>query len=445
MNLTTHDRTAPAYPFWERFCIVFALIVQQGAFVSLPVILARTTTVGMQAVESPLNSLGVGACLAIMGVLCLLHFRGVLSIALRNPIPLLFMCLVLISALWSIHPDVSARRGVGYVLTIMVALYLSARFDFATMLRLLSVSFVISAISSAVFVVAFPSYGIMQVAELAGDWRGVFAHKNQLGAVMAVAVFVELCYLVACSGRQLWRFGLVLLFLALVVLSNSRSSLLMSLGYTAGIGLYVIWRMNKLVGIACITVSLFFSVCVLAFFLVDTDFAFNLLGKDPTLTGRTTLWAFVFDLIGQRPILGWGYRSMWDPSDPMSVRIDQAVGYIVPHSHNAFLEIALQLGWVGVTLMVLMICALLRRGIRSQANGSNLVGWSATVFALVAIFSANVEAMLGQNQDIQWVVFNALLFCCGIPRRVRHASGLFMEDRTRRDTAPSVRAARFSG
>ena len=46
-------------------------------------------------------------------------------------------------------------------------------------------------------------------------------------------------------------------------------------------------------------------------FLFLPDVFLEFLGKDPTLTGRSELWAYVWKDIDLRPLLGWGYAAFW--------------------------------------------------------------------------------------------------------------------------------------
>ena len=64
------------------------------------------------------------------------------------------------------------------------ASYLVTRFSLDQIIRLLAVMFVISAVVNTAFIVAFPQFGI----DSAGRFTGVFAQKNALGYVAALAI-----------------------------------------------------------------------------------------------------------------------------------------------------------------------------------------------------------------------------------------------------------------
>jgi O-antigen ligase len=104
---------------------------------------------------------------------------------------------------------------------------------------------------------------------------------------------------------------------------------------------------------------------------------------------------------------------MWLSSDTISRYIDTTVGFSVPSSHNAFLEIALQLGWIGVGIMALLLLEGLRRAVRCLTRGNSTLGFFSIMFVCGIIMAGLTTETLGQNQVIEWLVFNVLLFSCG--------------------------------
>lgn len=78
---------------------------------------------------------------------------------------------------------------------------------------------------------------------------------------------------------------------------------------------------------------------------------FGLVERGPDLTNRTRIWDSVIVAAQQRPE-GWGYVGYWPVwSDPYATILDRARVYAT-HSHNAFLDAWLQLGLIGVALLL---------------------------------------------------------------------------------------------
>lgn len=407
------SRTALLVPsMFEWVVVVFSLIVQQGAFISLPLVVRGDS---LRATVNPFNTIAVAVSMALMALVFFRQIRNIVSLAMRNLTSILFLLLVLLSATWSIHPDVTARRGLGYVLTIALACYLVVRFDLEDRMRALSLSFTISAIGSLLFVAALPQFGIMHVGELSGTWRGVFPHKNVLGPIMAVAIFVELYLIVTDAGGRRLRYALVALYAALVILSHSATAILLALLYGSGAGVYVLWRRHRLAAMVLLTNGSLVLLGGVLFLWTEPSLALSAIGKDATLTGRTTLWDVVFTLIKEKPLLGWGYHAMWVLNDPTTLYADKLTGnWGVTSSHNAFLEITLQLGLAGMSVMALILGVGLWRGIRCCREGIVPLGWFSLIFIAGALLAAGTVETLGQNQVIEWVVFNVLTFGCGL-------------------------------
>ena len=82
--------------------------------------------------------------------------------------------------------------------------------------------------------------------------------------------------------------------------------------------------------------------------LFARDFVFGLLGKSGDMTGRLETWHKVIELAEQRPWFGWGWVSYWAPWAEPFASLDEKAGIAVMSAHNAWLDVWLQLGIVGV-------------------------------------------------------------------------------------------------
>lgn len=412
IRISQRSATAPGQ--LEGMIFVFVLLVQQNAFVSIPMMIKYETLAEMRGVENIFNTIGVALSLLLIGWISLKQLRLLTYISRRNVWPVSFACFVLLSAIWSIHPEITIRRGIGYVLTIVVAALLPIRFGITGSMKVLSASFAVSALGSVAFVALFPQYGIMHMQDLEGCWQGVFCTKELLGSVMAVAIYVELYVLVGGGRAKWWRCCLLAAYGVLLALSRSMTALIITLIYVAGVGAYLLWKRNGWRSVGALTTIACALLVGSVIALPDSQAAFGMIGKDATLTGRVDFWPSILKLVDERPVLGWGYRAMWQPDDPTTASVDSVAGFAVPQSHNAFLEIALGLGWVGVLVMGIMICLAIWRGVQCCANGSSLLGWFSLMFFLGTVVSGITTENLGENQVIEWLVFSTLFFSCGM-------------------------------
>lgn len=91
------------------------------------------------------------------------------------------------------------------------------------------------------------------------------------------------------------------------------------------------------------------------------DTVFRLLGRSADLTGRESIWGAVAARASERPVFGWGFATPWVPTDPFFDGWIVDHGETVMQAHNMWLDVFLQLGAVGVTLMALTYLAFIWR------------------------------------------------------------------------------------
>ncbi len=393
---------------------IFLVIIQQNAFVDN----AYEFLTGGERKGSAENIFNTASIAISIIFLCIGSARvlpRIRSLALRNAYSILYIVIVLSSVIWSLHPDLSVKRGCAYVLTIGIAGYIAVRFTTEQTLLVLARSFAICGVCSVIYVLLFPEGGIMSGGdELEGAWRGIYPHKNVLGLAMAIAVYVQLHLIATVEQRRIKDYIWVCFFLMLVVLSKSTTAIIASICYIfVAIG-YSLWTKNKLYGYNMLLVSTLGLVLVFSAFLFEPDFFFGVFGKDATLTGRTDVWDAVIELISQKPVLGWGYRAMWIPTNSVTMWVDRRTGeWGAPSAHNAFLEIALELGLVGLASVMLIVCQGFWRAIRCCVLGLLPFGLFSLMFFVGTIVTGQTIETLGTNQEIDWLVFNILSFIGG--------------------------------
>jgi hypothetical protein len=82
---------------------------------------------------------------------------------------------------------------------------------------------------------------------------------------------------------------------------------------------------------------------------------FELLGKSADISGRTKIWKEVLNLIDQRPLQGWGWISYWIPFVYPYHGLIKIHGVVYLQAHNAFLDVWMQLGIVGLGLFMALL------------------------------------------------------------------------------------------
>lgn len=91
------------------------------------------------------------------------------------------------------------------------------------------------------------------------------------------------------------------------------------------------------------------------------EFLFGLLGKSSDMTGRLETWQKVAELAQERPWFGWGWISYWAPWVEPYQSLDKQGGIQVMSAHNAWLDVWMQLGIVGVLVFAPLVVLTLWR------------------------------------------------------------------------------------
>jgi O-antigen ligase len=155
-------------------------------------------------------------------------------------------------------------------------------------------------------------------------------------------------------------------------------------------------RRQRSVGSMLVLASLCVAIGILMLTSVDTILVWS--GRDPTLTGRTLIWQVTWELIQQRPILGYGYGAFWlEGGEPASV-LQEAVRWATPTAHNGYMDLLLELGFVGLILFALsalMAILGLLAGIR-HGDRALLLSCCASL-AFVLLYNVAESAMLEQH------------------------------------------------
>ena len=144
----------------------------------------------------------------------------------------------------------------------------------------------------------------------------------------------------------------------------------------------------------------------------NADLLLAVFGKNSTLTGRTDIWLANLDLIKQKPLLGWGYMAA-----PLAktVAISEDLRWEAGNAHSAYVDVALQLGLVGLGLLLTIVAVAWHRAQACCKRGILPLGWfSLVLIAGALLYSAVATNALGQNQSIYWLLLNVFNFSCGL-------------------------------
>jgi O-antigen ligase len=314
----------------------------------------------------------------------------------------------LLTTLWSVDPDTTLRRGIIYLLFLMSIYGIAETMDGDEFMDLLCLVCFMAATASIILLIVSPA-NALGVEDR--DLRGVFPHKNILGQVMAAGVLASLHGLRVGGARRTRSLVALLLFIATAFLAKSGTALVTVFGLCFASGVITLFRFGGAARMAGICV-LVFAAPVIAFAAISPDTLLELLGKDPTLTGRTELWALVIQFISQRPMLGWGLTAFWTPANPFSADISNTLGWVVPEAHNGLLELLLEIGVAGTGLLLFIIGRNVIFAIRCLKTPAKEIGITSLLcYASVVQIGMTELVLVDQSQVSVGIVFVCGLIC----------------------------------
>jgi O-antigen ligase len=325
----------------------------------------------------------------------------------RTPLLCLLLAVPFISAAWSIAPDVTLRRSVAALFTTLAGVVIAARFGWRRFTEVLAAAFAVVAALCFVFALLMPSYGRM-ATEFPGAWRGVWGHKNTLGYNMAIGFSVFAAAALASPARRwLWAAAGVGAFV-LVILSQSKTSLVSLLAGAACIGLVLIARRGPAAAVAATFLGGTAAIAGAGVMAFAPDLVFGLLGKDSTFTGRTKIWAAVMHQIEKRPITGYGYGAVWDDQTIWGpfAWISKEQGFVIHEAHNSWLGIWLELGYVGLAAWSALFVELWGRTLLAVYTRPVAL-LALPVLAMFSLHALTESQVLIQN-DWLWMLLAAI-------------------------------------
>ena len=315
------------------------------------------------------------------------------------------------SKYWSIDYHTTDRRVIALAISGVFALYLGAAFRGPHLPRLLMYTTLVMAAGSLVMIFAFPAIGVHQL-ENAGLWRGLWYEKNQMGAVMVIGATASAACLASPDPRKLLPLAALILSSALVLATQSKTSLLC---LVVGVGLVGgFWAMRK-GGPAFAVFAVWMAVVLsgLGLWIWDTHSVevLEALGKDPSLTGRTDIWASLMRRVAERPMTGYGYGAFWGRigESPPADWVRQETGWLVPSAHNGWIDLLVQLGWPGAVAVgaVMAISAILIVA-RLNGLGAREGYWSIAYLTVFTALSLS-ESVLLTHANLPWILMLAIM------------------------------------
>ena len=334
---------------------------------------AGERTAGQQLEGNPLDRV-IFATLIGIGVIALL-FRAtqVTSLLRKNWLLVLYFSYCLLSLLWSDFPAVGFKRWIKAIGDlVMVSIVVTDAQPIAALKRLITrTGFIL--LPASVLMIKY--YG--DLGRAYDTWSGeptncgVTTNKNMLGVLTFVltlgAVWVVLRTIRDKNQpdrkRHLVAQGVLLAFgVALLTMAHSATS---GICFSLGALLIVATSLDRFRKKPRTIHALVLTILIVGGFvvLVGNEAVAHAVGRQTDLTGRTEIWQTVIPMV-PNAIVGAGFDSFW-----LGPRLERMwllyPSLYLNEAHNGYIEVYLNLGIVGVFLIVLLLLSGYRNAVRS--------------------------------------------------------------------------------
>lgn len=332
---------------------------------------------------------------------------------LLTPVNLLLVAWIIITCVTSQEITNSLKRVVmlACASTCCLSLFLLPR-DRGDLAKLLSIVALTIVGLSYFGLVFMPHYSIHQATDLgepqlAGDWRGIFSHKNNASSIFSVIAFIGLFVLRA--GRTVEGWIIFVLSILFVFCSGGKSSTAICLSTIAlsflACRVQNVWLWAALVFSPLILLNVLGIGSILFPPLAAISTALPL---DTTFTGRTDIWTFALPKAAEKAIFGHGLGAFWNTAALRFGTEDTTVwAGNAAHAHNGYLDTALALGLPGLALLVAALIVQPARDLRRVAARGDEPAL-ALMFQQIWMFSLYLnclESFFFDRANPSWIAF----------------------------------------
>ena len=353
------------------------------------------------------------------------------SIVENAPI-FLIPAFALASIAWSQYPEATLNASLQFIVTTAIAVWAGALIPRRTFVA--SLLLVLTIINIAGLI-------LDGGASFSGDSPliGVFDSKNQLAFHALVQLLAALIVIRDRHQAIMMRLvSVVAILLAPVCLIQAQSTGALVFGIPAifiCLFMPLISRLSittRAIGVAALLLTATVVIIAIMGFVDDFGAVLDALGKDSTLTGRAYLWKRAHEFIEQAPLLGVGYQAFWRIGNPPAEDLwaasfeESGAGF---NFHNLYLHFGVDLGYIGMGLVILTMAWLALRLCRAIIINPNLpVTFATAIFAYMFTTSFIEVSFLAQFELAQ-ILFGVIWVYSGISKPA-YSSALHPAKRT---------------
>ncbi len=372
--------------------------------------MAVVTTDGEAMRDRLQTALGLTFCLGAMAA----YVRILAGFAQRMPLMLFLPIYAMGSALWSQGPGTSLRSGLSLLVTTLFAFYLTERFNQRQQMELLTVVGACVAAGSVITAAAWPQFGLDH-QQHEGALQGLFIQKNACAEATLFLLTPALALPAVGRYGQMLRALYIVLCLGIILMTQSRTGWAITLVYFGFAGSLRMLRAFGRRDLLPLSAILFGGAGVIAVAMVSYPLlVLSVMGRSESFSGRLQIWGAIVASVMRRPLGGYGFDAFWSMLTGEATRVFSATGWVVTSAHNGFLNVALELGLVGLALVVLTFVQACRHAMTAFRPGhSGYVDWCIGIVFLTIVYNLD-ERTLMAPQCLPWILY--IVACVGLKK-----------------------------
>ena len=338
------------------------------------------------------------AGLCVIGAAVLFVRRRELSFVRIAPSTLvIFLVWAVASTSWSTDAGRSFAGWLGLVAIAFLAVVIGNTRDTLQTVRaladvfraLLGLSLVLEILSGIIFDMPFAFLGIQGDIAGLGPIQGVFGTRNALGFIAVLALITFYIEWRTASVPPGLSVASAVLAGMLAVLSDSPTVLVLAVATAAATAALGIVRRVGRAGRQRVQIAL--GLLVVAGALIGVLLRHRIIawiGAGTDFSIRAELWTQTATYIRFEPVLGWGWFGPWSSNDFPFVAINLSLRDSHASALNAYIDVVLQLGWVGLLSFVAFAgIALARAWLVASDRRSILYAWTPLILVTLLVDS----------------------------------------------------------
>ena len=251
----------------------------------------------------------------------------------------------------------------------------------------------------------------LQEPLLAGNWRGVFGHKNVAAGVIAMVLFLGIS--IVRSGAWISGAAIIGLSALFLLYAAGKSSLTLCATVLLLTSLTSVFRSFWMRAILLLTPLLLLNMLSVGAVMSEGlhELA-TMLPLDSTFTGRTDIWTFALQALQQRVATGYGFVAFWGSSAIQDLPEGKEWAAFSSHSHNGYLDTALGMGVPGLILLIVVLVIVPLRNFQQADAGRNggPVAMALLQIWLFGLYLSSMESFFLDRADPTWFTFLLAVF-----------------------------------